>query len=299
MRRSLSFGLLVALLAVLLVPASSVLAKRATSCHVTNVTTGVGYKAHLQAAIDAAAQGATINIRGTCVGTFVLTKALTLNGKSNGNRGPATLDGGGAGTVLTIHADPYSIGTAIPTVAGLTITGGVATNGGGLNIAVGSRVDIVDSIIVGNTAARGGGVYVAGSSGYTYVHLIGSTVTGNTATQGGGGLYLVNAGWGILERSMVTSNTAPLGGGVLVGPNRGQLIVDSSSRVGGNVATAGIGGGVINGGCCAFSGFSGYSASTFSPPNFPDNCAFWPEFGNSPEVDATDSFLPYCAASEF
>jgi len=68
----------------------------------------------LQAAISTAAPGATLSIRGTCTGNFLLTQDVTLQAAAG-----ATLDGGGTGRTLTITG-----GT--DTIRDLTITGGFA-----------------------------------------------------------------------------------------------------------------------------------------------------------------------------
>src|SRR5207249_1959956 len=61
--------------------------------------------------------GATLNITGTCTGTYEIAKNLTLAGTGGG----ATLDGQQAGTVLTIDS-----GTKVD-VSSLTITNGLST----------------------------------------------------------------------------------------------------------------------------------------------------------------------------
>src|SRR5947209_7059304 len=69
---------------------------------------------NLQDAINAASLGSTINVSGTCTGTFFISQDLTLVG-------PAVLDGGGSGTVL--HVDS---GAAV-TVTALTIQHGAGS----------------------------------------------------------------------------------------------------------------------------------------------------------------------------
>jgi nitrous oxidase accessory protein NosD len=74
----------------------------------------------LQAAIDSAAPGATLAVKGTCSGNFTIGKDLTLRGQGN-----AVLDGQHSGTTLTVAS-----GAAVQ-LAGLTITGGNASGSGG------------------------------------------------------------------------------------------------------------------------------------------------------------------------
>jgi nitrous oxidase accessory protein NosD len=69
----------------------------------------------LQAAIDAAAAGDTLIVKGTCIGTAMITKDLTLRGVSNGPF-VATLDGNGAGPVLSVT------GTVVVALDNLLVT---------------------------------------------------------------------------------------------------------------------------------------------------------------------------------
>ena len=76
----------------------------------------------LAPAIAAASPGATIVIRGTCVGNFVVDKDLVLEGVG-GNPG---LDGQGSGTVLLIMYPGFDVPAVNVTVdvSRLAITGG-------------------------------------------------------------------------------------------------------------------------------------------------------------------------------
>src|SRR5439155_4912921 len=69
----------------------------------------------LTGAIAGAKKGATLNITGTCTGTYEIGTSLTLAGTGDG----ATLDGQQAGTVLTMDS-----GTKVD-VSNLTITNGL------------------------------------------------------------------------------------------------------------------------------------------------------------------------------
>lgn len=172
----------------------------------------------LQAAIGAAAPGATIFIRGTCVGNFVIDKDLTLQGSGRRPR----LDAQGSGTVLTIPAAGRSTGAAV-LVSDLVITGGNPTG-----IENWGRLTLVRSTVSGST---GVGIANHGDFGGTSVALCGSAVRGNA----GGGIssYLGtitlsnsalsgNRGVGAvgidgsfdLDHSTVSNNT---GGGIVAG----------------------------------------------------------------------------------
>lgn len=73
---------------------------------------------NLQAAINAAPAGSTINVSGTCTGNFVVNKNLRLVG-------PATLDGASNGTVIETDA-------ANVRLLNLTIQNGQGEDGGGI-----------------------------------------------------------------------------------------------------------------------------------------------------------------------
>src|SRR6266511_3676489 len=68
------------------------------SCEVDNSTTSAAYSS-VQAAIDAAGAGNTLEVKGTCVGTSTVTKNLRIKG---GSPDVSILDGGGAGSTLTV-----------------------------------------------------------------------------------------------------------------------------------------------------------------------------------------------------
>ena len=142
---------------------------------------------NLQAAINAAAPGATIEVSGTCTGHFTITKDLTIQGQ------PATtLDGGGTGIVVTVDQGATAV------LDTLTIQHGDGFIGGG--IFNGGAVTLEDSTVSGNTAtlSHGGGIYNTGA-----VTLKDSTVSGNTARFAGG---IANQGTVTLTDSTVSGN---------------------------------------------------------------------------------------------
>ena len=122
------------LVAVISLPAAPAAADTVVRC--------TGNPSALQPALAAASAGDTLRIEGTCRGTFVVDRNLTLSGKDN-----ATLDGNGAGPVLSIGA-----GTRV-VVETLTVTGGVSSApvavGG---IANAGRLEMRRSTVKGNVA---------------------------------------------------------------------------------------------------------------------------------------------------
>ena len=201
---------------------------------------------NLQAAIDAAAPGATIEVSGTCTGTFTITKDLTIKGQ------PATtLDGGGTGIVVTVDQGATAVLDTLTIQHGNTPPG--ARGGGG--IVNDGAVTLEDSTVSGNTAtlSHGGGIYNTGA-----VTLEDSTVSANTAHGGGGGIFN-DSGTVTLKDSTVSANTADGGGGIY---NTGAVTLKDST-VSGN--TARFAGGIANQGTVTL------TDSTVSG-NTPDNC---------------------------
>ena len=95
---------------------------------------------NLQSKIDSAPGGSTLLVTGTCIGTFTLSKSLTIEGNPT-----ATLDGNDQGSVLSIT------GTHTIHLVGLSITGGLAITGGGISRIGGgaltlNRVNVHDNL---------------------------------------------------------------------------------------------------------------------------------------------------------
>lgn len=128
----------------------------------------------LQAAIDTAAEGEVITIKGTCLGTFFIDQShadnLTLSGDHK-----ATLDGDSAGPVLTVISRTV-------VVADLSIQGGGGPTAG-LDLSD-SDITLVGVRVTGNHAEfTGTGFAIGGIAAlHTALTIIDSKVTGNTAT---------------------------------------------------------------------------------------------------------------------
>src|SRR5262249_29139797 len=159
----------------------------------------------LASALASAADGDTLAIEGTCKGTFEIAHSLTLSGSAG-----ATLDGQGAGTVLTVDA-----GNMVA-IDDLTITGGNGSSAGGI-LNTGT-IALTDSTVSGNTATPGsspnfggGGIFNQGGT----VTLTTSTVSGNSASVGsvrnGVGGILSFGGSVTLTDSTVSGNQATSG----------------------------------------------------------------------------------------
>lgn len=212
-------------------------------CQVRNLTTQVDYGGGLQPAIDAAAGGDTIRIRGVCTGNFAIPGAgsatrLTLLGQP-GAKVRSALDGNDSGTVLTVD---FVTSVVHVTIKNLRITGG---SQGGI-FSLGDVTLDGRSSVSGNA---GGGIFTAGS----LVMNDRSSVTGNTGTGiDDEGAVILN------DRSSVRGNTGQDGGGIFDDDN--LLILNDRSLVTGN--TAEFGGGIYEVGHLTLSGRASVTANT-------------------------------------
>jgi len=192
---------------------------------------------------------------------FSTTGTITLGGTELAITDAVTITGPGANQ-LTISANNASRVFNVDDAAGslitvaisdLTISGGSATDGGG--IINKEQLTLTGSSISGNTATNNGaGVY--NYDGAT-LSIAGSTVSGNTATYNGGGVSSYNSGTLSINSSTFSGNSAYSGGGIF---NDDILSVIGSS-ISGNSAI--YGGGIYNEGMATItnSTLSGNSAT--------------------------------------
>jgi predicted outer membrane repeat protein len=236
-------------------------------CLVSNERTKDGARS-LQAAIDAAASGDTLIIKGSCFGTSLIggaegsitDKDLTLQGVSNKQFGVATLDGNGASDPVLAAASFE--GTHV-VINDLTIT-----HGGGLGIFVQGSATLTRTIVSANGLSGIDGLYssisvtdsaIRGNHGAgitgsrTSLTVTGSTVSANdggglSATtffvrdstvsgNGGVGMGVGSDGSGSVVNSTISGNR---GSGVSL--YEGSIYLESSNVVGNS--TSGSGGGI-------------------------------------------------------
>jgi hypothetical protein len=206
------------------------------ACQVTNLATSATYTSEtsanpLQDAIDAATPGDTLQIRGTCVGSFVIAKDLTLAGKPF-----ATLDGNHAG------ASTLTIAGAAVSIRRITIRNG---GFGGIHNVSGT-VELIDSLVTENASEpTGGGITldVQGSLSLSYSRVSDIVAASQTHVTYGGGFYNCTGCTLSLIQSTVSGNSGGLGGGIA---NDGGTVTLTGSTVGHNSATFGGGGGIYN-----------------------------------------------------
>ena len=126
--------------------------------------------------------------------------SLTRDVNINGGSVDVTIDGNRAGSVFEIDIPSVVLGAPDVTLSNFTITGGLGTNGGAVNVLSGN-VYFVNMTIFGNEATKYGGAVYAYDSELTFID---SRVGGNTATYYGG---IVNEfGKTVLTRSYVAEN---------------------------------------------------------------------------------------------
>ena len=215
----------------------------------------------IQEAIDAAAEGdviqiasgvySTVNNYGGQTQIAYISKTITIQGgyaagfseppDPEANRTILDAEGNGRGLYIT--------GEISPTIAGVSITGGNAIDGGGIYVIT-AAAHLKDNWVYNNTSTSfGGGLYVIGGA-----IIEASSITTNTASSGGGGILvaaggvLPNLGVAQLRKNVVAGNSACYGAGLDLAFSTAVI---TANKISNNSATycgydgSGIGGGVL------------------------------------------------------
>ena len=152
----------------------------------------------IQRAVNIAAAGDIINIEpGTYAGPVDITQNLALAGA-----GASAVTISGGGPVISVAAGVTA------SVDGVTVTGGSASGGGGVDNA--GSLTISNSTIAHNSASGTGGG-IENEAGGTLI-VYDSTIAGNSAAANGGGID--NAGMLTIANSTIAGNLAAAGGGI-------------------------------------------------------------------------------------
>ncbi|MBN2355942.1 hypothetical protein JXO59_07500, partial [candidate division KSB1 bacterium] len=147
-------------------------------------------------------------------GGFTVTNWITPYPEDN----KTILDAQAQGTVLHITGD------ISPTIDNFYITGGDASEGGGIYVNQ-AKVNITNNRIYSNTASeKGGGIYLYQCNG----NLSGNVIVSNTS-KNGGGIYLVKSP-ATLDKNEIVSNTAQIWAGGL------YLISSNATLVNNNIS---------------------------------------------------------------
>ena len=181
--------LLPILMTLILVCALPIWAAFVTSGDVTNplVCTAGATLPDLQAKIDAAADNATI----TLDSDTTITETLVITGKT------LTLDLNGCTLRMTGNTSVFYVYNN----ATLTIQDSSAAKSG---------------TITGGNATDGGGVYIGGTSSEGHLVMTGGTITGCHVSSRGGGVLVYNGSFTMSGTARITNCTAAGGGGVVV-----------------------------------------------------------------------------------
>ncbi|MBN1675890.1 MAG: chitobiase/beta-hexosaminidase C-terminal domain-containing protein [Kiritimatiellae bacterium] len=189
---------------------------------------------NIQAAVDAAAAGDTVLVTNgayALAARVVVAKAVTVRGAAGPDA--TVVNGAGlCGCFRLAHPDAM--------LEGLTITGGSATRGAGVECTANGTV--TNCILTGNAAAEdGGGVYggtvlhstIASNSAECGGGVYGSAVracvlAGNAASEDGGGAY-----GGIVQSCMLWGNTAKYGGGACESELANATVTGNTAKYGG------------------------------------------------------------------
>ncbi len=192
----------------------------------------------VQDAVDAAISGdyiyvktglyTNVHARAGVTQVVYLSKTVTLRGGYTFVNGstynpisyPTTLDAQGLGRVFTI------IGDISPTIEGLEITGGDATDLGGGDAGGGvyvreARLMFKNNVVSGNIARAGAGIYALQAD----VVVEGCHIVDNIARSSGGGIAIDNTKAAIRNNLVESNTTAGYGGGLavaLVDPEDGE-----------------------------------------------------------------------------
>ncbi len=190
---------------------------------------------HIQTAINRSSSGDTIIIAaGTYFETLEISdKSLTLTGQ-----GAATtiIDGLQQGTVLSILANT----PCVVNIFGLTLRNGQSSiPGGGISAESKVSLTVLDTNIINNTAAYGGGLFNQGQLSLNNVLLNNNQATSPDISEGGG---IWNTGTGELNGVTLVNNVASRGGGI----SNLNVMTITTSVIGNNRAVGSYGGGIYN-----------------------------------------------------
>ncbi len=200
-----------------------------STCRLSTCPTGatqVGPGQSIQAAINAAANGAKI-----CVKAGTYTANLNFMGKpitlvSAGGPNVTILKGTGAGTVMTFN----HFEGADSVLDGFTITNGKASFGGGISITNASptlrNLIVKNNMATGGSYSRGGGASVSGPTAKPSITCV--QLAFNQATYAGGGMVIAAFADPYLRNDDFEQNTAPYGGAIAA-YNSGRLDVGTTS----------------------------------------------------------------------
>jgi hypothetical protein len=227
----------------------------------------------LQPAVDAAATTASLEVRGTCKGTTIITgKTITITGVPTTTRGKPSLTGNDSVRIMEVKKDAIAILARI-TLRNGRVSGSSYPANSGAAILVRGRVTLLGSVVRDNQASGAssgsgaievldtGTLVVAGSSeikgnvgsyggaienyGKTTIRDT-SSIHDNRATKDGGAIYNGNKlgtdSLIIRDSATIHHNQANNGGAIAIG--KGTLTMMGKAKIKANTATV-KGGGIL------------------------------------------------------
>ena len=184
----------------------------------------------------------------TIIGTWLEHNAAATGGAIYNDGCEVTI--AGATFIDNEALDTFGRGGAIAALApgevrlhDSLVQGNRAPDGGGLFVDSGASAIIVNTRLVGNEGNHGGGLENSGTVAITH-----SVIEGNSVTGSGGGVWNLN-GVVSLTQTTVRNNTAYEGGGI---NSYGSHVEMDGVNIAGNVATGTHGGGIYHGGGTLF-----------------------------------------------
>jgi predicted outer membrane repeat protein len=177
----------------------------------------------IQAGIDAAANGDAVLV---APGTYFeninfMGKAVAV--KSSGGPKKTIIDGSNVGSVVTFSSGENNEAV----LSGFTVQHG---SGGGIYVYFSGPV-IRSNIIVNNTSAFGGGIYVGGTV-VPAAQIIGNMIEKNNGLEFGGGIGLDAAGAVLIENNKISHNTSATEGGAIWIVNEADEVIVQNLMVG-------------------------------------------------------------------
>jgi hypothetical protein len=205
----------------------------AASCLVRNPDQRATYTG-LARAIREARKDDTLRVSGRCIGSFTVSKRLTLRGVATTESPHPTLYGKDGATVLSVEKRVL--------VLDLRITGATAASGSGSGIVNSGSLTLAGTTsVVGNSSySNGGGIQNSG----VLVMQDQVTVTANSSSYAAG---IYNSGTlRLTGTASVMGNTAPYGAAGMF--NAGTVDLYDSSSIKDNIGGSDAGGGMWNSG---------------------------------------------------
>ncbi|HEY4098287.1 MAG TPA: choice-of-anchor Q domain-containing protein, partial [Baekduia sp.] len=208
----------------------------------------------LRAAVDGSGSDDAIGLPS---GTYTLSQgALSLTKSTNligGNAHDTVIQGGGTDRVISVGAG-VDVG-----ISGVTISGGRAPGANGGNILNAGSLVLFNVRVTGGGAATGAGIGTTGT-----VQIVSSLIDGNTATGPGGGISASNASVTISDATIFDNHASVAAG---ISASGGGLSLTHVTVAYNNVGT-----GTQNPGGLGITGGTWTASGSLFVGNTPSNC---------------------------